>query len=202
MGEEIKSALELALERTADIKSDKGKLEEYDLRQTGKRIASKFLHPIEDEEKINLQAELKKYSGKQNDLIKKGIFDVIMSNLTLPSDEIDEKLMQRLEEALDILTGNKRQISSVFQQLNQFFSQYLKNKQEIKSSLEQQFAPRLRQKEQAMAQKFGQEVHLDAVQDPEFAEHLKKNYAELDKQYQEALDQMKGQLRQILGMPA
>lgn len=199
MGEEIKSALELALERTADIKSDKGKLEEHDLLQTGKRIASKFLHPIEDEEKIDLQAELKKYSGKQLEVIKKGIFDVIMSNLTLPSDEIDEKLMKRLEEALNILTGNKRQLSSVFQQLTQFFNQYLKNKQEIRSSLEQQFEPRLRQKEQAMAQKFGQEVHLDALQDPEFAEYLKKNFAELDNQYQEALEQMKGQLKQMFG---
>ena len=199
MGEEIKSALELALERTADIKSDKGKLEEHDLLQTGKRIASKFLHPIEDEEKIDLQAELKKYSGKQLEVIKKGIFDVIMSNLTLPSDEIDEKIMKRLEEALNILTGNKRQLSSVFQQLTQFFNQYLKNKQEIRSSLEQQFEPRLRQKEQAMAQKFGQEVHLDAGQDPEFAEYLKKNFAELDNQYQEALEQMKGQLRQMFG---
>lgn len=202
MGEEIKSALEIALERTAGIKSDKGKLEEHDLLQKGKRIASKFLHPVEDEEKIDLQAELKKYSGKQLSLIRKGIFDVIMSNLTLPNDEVDEKIMNRLEEALDILTGNKRQIASVFQQLDQFFSQYLSNKQQIRSSLEQQFEPRLRQKEQALAQKFGQEVRLEALQDPEFAEHLKKNYAELDRQYQEALDQMKEQLRQMLRMSA
>ncbi len=195
MGEEIKSALELALERTADIKSDKSKLEEHDNLQKGKRLASKYLHPIEDEDKIDLEGELKKYTGKDLQHIRRGIFDVILSNISLPAEEVDTTLMNRIEEALEILVKNKKKVSSIFQQINQFFGQYLDNREQIRAGLEQQFAPRLREKAAALSQKMGSQVHLEAAADPEFVEYLRRNYSQLDEQFQEALSQMKDQIR-------
>lgn len=196
---EIKSALELALERTADIKSDKTKLHEHDALQKGKRLASKFLHPEPDSEDppVNLREELKKSSKEDLKQVRQGIFDVILSNITLPYDEINEELLDRAAGGLDVLLNNRKQIPHIFGQLKEFLGQYLQNKEQIRENLEQQFAPRLKQKEQALREKFGSSIELDPASDPEFAEYLKQNYAELDKQYQEALNQLKEQLKQL-----
>jgi hypothetical protein len=196
---DIKSALELALERTADIQSDRTKLHEHEALQKGKRLASKFLHPEPDseEEQVDLKEELKGVKKEDIKLVRQGVFDVILSNITLPHEEIKEDLLGRAAKGLEILLNNRKQIDYVFKQLKEFFSQYLQNKEQIRQNLEQQFAPRLRQKEEALKEKFGSSVELDPAADPEFAEYLKQNYAELDKQYLEALNQLKEQLKQM-----
>lgn len=196
---EIKSALELALERTADIQGDKTKLHEHDALQRGKRLASKFLHPDPDseEEPVNLKEELKKVNKEDIKLVKQGVFDVILSNITLPHDEMNEKLLDRAASGLEVLLNNRKQVDYIFKQLKEFFGQYLQNKEQVRQNLEQQFAPRLRQKAEALKEKFGAAVDLDPATDPEFAEYLKQNYAELNKQYQEALNQLKEQLKQL-----
>ena len=196
---EIKSALELALERTADIQSDRTKLHEHEALQKGKRLASKFLHPEPDseEESVDLRDELKKVNKEDMKLVRQGIFDVILSNITLPHDEVREDLIDRAARGVQILLNTKKQVEYIFQQLKEFYIQYLRNKDQIRKNLEQQFAPRLQQKEEALREKFGSSIELDPADDPEFAEYLKQNYAELDKQYQEALNQMKEQLKQI-----
>ncbi len=196
---EIKSALELALEKTADIQSDKTKLHQHDALQKGKRLASKFLYPEPDSEEapVNLKEALREVNKEDVKTVRQGIVDVILSNLTLPHDELNEELLDRAAEGLDFLLNNKKQVSYIFKQLKEFLNQYLQNKEQVRENLEQQFAPRLRQKEEALQQKFGAAVELDPASDPEFAEYLKQNYAELDKQYQDALNQMKEQLKQM-----
>lgn len=196
---EIKSALELALERTADIQSDRTKLHEHEALQKGKRLASKFLHfePDSGEESVNLLDELKAVNKEDLKLVRQGILDVILSNITLPHEEVREDLIDRAARGMQILLNTKKQVEHIFQQLKEFYIQYLRNKEQMRKNLEQQFAPRLQQKEEALREKFGSSIELDPAADPEFAEYLKQNYAELDKQYQEALNQMKEQLKHI-----
>ena len=192
---EIKSALELALERTADIQSDKKSLKDHDLQQEGKRLASLYLDPVENTDMVDLEKTLKQRPAEERDMLKEGIFSVLLSNLYLPDAVIDTERFEKLQHAMEFMLGNKKQVDHIFKQLNQFFTQYLANKEQLKKNLEERYQPKLQQKAQALAERFGQRVDLTPDADAEFIEYLKQNVAELDRQYTEALNEMKQQLR-------
>jgi hypothetical protein len=192
---EIKSALELALERTADIQSDKKGLKDHELQQEGKRLASLYLDPVENTDMVDLDKSLKERPAEEREMLKEGIFSVLLSNLYLPDEIIDTERFEKLQHAMEFMLGNKKQVDHIFKQLNQFFTQYLSNKEQLRKTLEERYQPKLQQKAQAMAERFGQRVELTPDADPEFIEYLKQNVAELDRQYTEALNEMKQQLR-------
>jgi hypothetical protein len=193
---EIKSAFEIAMERSEDVKSDKSSLEAHEYRTTGKRLASKFLEDPGEKEN-DLGKQLKSYSGKQKVHVKEGMFETLLNNITLPLDDFDEKRFKTIEQGMHSLLPDKRFVSSIFQQIQQFFQQYVENKKQIKSHLEQQFAQKLQQKQQEVSQRLGTEVELDPEQDPEFSSYLKQHTSQLTAQFQEALDQGKEELRKM-----
>ena len=192
---EIKSALELALERTAGIQSDKKSLKDHDLQQEGKRLASLYLDPVENTDMVDLDKTLKERPAEEREMLKEGIFSVLLSNLYLPDQVIDTERFEKLQHAMEFMLGNKKQVDHIFKQLDQFFTQYLSNKEQLRKTLEERYQPKLQQKAQALAERFGQRVDLTPDADPEFIEYLKQNVAELDRQYTEALNEMKQQLR-------
>ena len=191
---EIKSALEIALEKTESVKGDKESLLAHDKRQDGKKIASKFL--LEPDTPISyVKDSLQSYSKKEEKWVKEGILETIMSNLSLPTKKADLDRLPRLKEVLQLFIKDKKQVAYIIDQVKQFFNQYLENRDHIHQSLEEQFAPRMREKEQQLAQQLGTEVQLSPENDPEFAEYLRKHFGQLDEQYQQALDQVKGQIK-------
>ena len=69
---EIKSALEIALERTKDIKGDKETILANERTNDGKRIASRFLNP--NEEKSEPEKELKQFGSQEGRFVREGFF--------------------------------------------------------------------------------------------------------------------------------
>jgi len=193
---EIKSALELALERTEGVKGDKEKLKAHDAKQKGKKIVSQFLlHPEKDE--TGIAKKLKEIPQEEMKWVKEGVFQTLISNVSLPNSEEDMGKADVLEKALIEVINNKRQISSMFSQLKQFFQQYLQNVQQLESQLLQQFGQKIKQKEQELSQRMGSEVKLDPASDPEFAVALKQNRSQLDSHFQQAIDDFKEQLKSL-----
>lgn len=191
---EIKSALEIALEKTEGVKGDRESLLAHEKRQEGKRMVSKYL--LEPDTPISsIKDSLKSYSKKEEKWVKEGILETIMSNLSLPNTVADLDRLPRIQEVLQLFIKDKKQVSYIIDQVKQFFNQYLENRDHIHQSLEEQFAPRMREKEQQLAQQLGTEVKLSAESDPEFAEYLRKNFGQLEEQYQQALDQVKEQIK-------
>ena len=68
----IKSALEIALERTESVKGDKASINLFEAKQKGKRLANEFLN-----EKKSLEEEIKKSPKEEQHSLKQGIFDVL-----------------------------------------------------------------------------------------------------------------------------
>lgn len=193
---EIKSALEIALEKTENVKGDRTLLEAAENKKTGQRIASKYLEDPENKEN-DLNRHIKAYSGKQQKQVKDGIFETLLNNITLPQDSPDEGRMHAIEKGMHTLISDKRFVSSIFQQIVQLLNQYVQNKQQIRDHLKQQFAQKLQQKEQEIASRLGTEVHLDPESDPEFAAYFKQHLSQLTGQFEEALGQGKAQLRKV-----
>jgi hypothetical protein len=67
--------------------------------------------------------------------------------------------------------------------------------------MKQQFQPMLEQKQTQMRKQYGQDFVLRPEQDPEFIKLLQQNLKQLSTQYQQALDDAKGQLRELFGLP-
>ena len=191
----IKSALELALEKTADLKTDKKAIKKNMMIREGKVSVSTFL---EDPEKSEFVDKMRFYKDEELSWFKEGAMETILANLTLPQVESDIKKLIPLNAGLAIASGNKEETESMFEQLNQLFTQYLSNLDQLEASLKQQYEPQLRQKEQQLAQQTGQEVHLTPEQDPEFIKILSEQISRMDQQYHEVLKQAKEQIRKGL----
>lgn len=191
---EIKSALELALERTADVKGDKSRLDAHDSRQTGMRLAGRFL----EDQTVDVARELKQLDKQKQKAARDGFYQVITSHLALPSQESDVQRLSLIQRGLQAVIRDRRMVEGLMEQVIQYLQQYLDTKNQLTERLRQQFEPRLRQKEQQIAEQTGRQVRLDPANDPEFAQALNQNLQRLQAQYAQVVDQAKEQLDQLL----
>ena len=194
---EIKSALEIALARTQDIQGDKETLKLNELKNEGKKLASAYLDQLSETGEREVASKLKSLPDSEKKPYVEGFSGVLIANLTLPSgDEFDEKLTA-LEKGFQTIIKDKKQITYIFQQINQFFEQYIKTRLQIENAVKEQYEPKLREKERLLEQQMGAKVHLTHEQDQEYLALLSKNYSRLDEQYNQALGQVKDQLKQM-----
>jgi phosphoenolpyruvate-protein kinase (PTS system EI component) len=190
---EIKSALELALERTKDVKSDKESVRAYEMKQEGKRLVNKLM----EDPSIDLKKTVKEYPGKDQKAVRDGFFEILSANLSLPSEKSDLQKLKPLQKGFEYATGDRKNVSYLFEQLEQLLNQYLDNKQQLIEHLRNQFSQRIRQKEEEASKQMGRQVRIDPSSDPEFARALNQNLGNLQNQYGGVIDQVKDQLRTL-----
>jgi hypothetical protein len=189
----IKSALEIALEKTESVEADPEVLEVNRYRKEGKVLVSKFL----EDTSFNFKESLKGYDKKTLTWVKGGMLEVLNANLVLPQDQLGLTKVKRLGEAFSALIRNRKLLDNMFSQLTGFFEEYLSEKDRVREGLEKQYEPRRRQKEEELSKKMGQPIHIDINSDPEYAEILRKSLAQLEMRYGDALTQAKDQLKSI-----
>jgi hemoglobin-like flavoprotein len=189
----IKSALEIALERTESVKSDKGSIDQYESRQRGKRLANAFL---ENPQETNLEGELKKTHGEQLQALKQGIFDVLISQVTLPLLKEDEKRIAAAGKGLQAVIGDPH-FGALYKQFLQAITQYLNEATQYGEAIQRQYAPKLRQKEEELSRRLGRQVKIDPFQDPEFVAYYNQNINALKDNYQALVDQVRRQAQQL-----
>ncbi|TVQ20997.1 MAG: hypothetical protein EA383_17840 [Spirochaetaceae bacterium] len=187
---EIKSALELALERTADVKSDKASLTAHDNKQKGRKLLSEYF----DDPTINLKKRLKDFDREHRPQIRRGLFDALLGNLTLPSDENHLTRIQALQPAFEAVLDDSRHLPAVFDQITSILQQYIRDRKQLVDQLRQQFEGKIRQREQELARQTGQQIRLDPAQDPEFSKTLQHHMTQLTTQYQQVVDQAREQI--------
>lgn len=195
---EIKSSWELAMERTAGIKSDKSSLRMNELKKVGQKIASDFMDDTEAKPKKMMEA-VKEYSGEEKKAVEKAAVEILLSHISLPRDENYQERLDFVSAGLQAAIGKKGYISEIIGQISQFFAQFLQQKEQLKEQLKQQYTPQLRQKQQSLSQQYGYEMELKHEQDPEFNQLLHKHMQQLESQYQNALNEVKEQIRGYYG---
>lgn len=183
---EIKSALELALERTKDIKSDPESLRRHQAQDDGKRLYAR----LQEDPEFDLAGALKKVERDRRTWVREGLFSVARSNLTLPQSEPELEKLTTIERALSELVSDKGMLKELLNQVRQFFQQYLQDREQLSEELRRQYEPRMKQKEQQMAQQYGRQVKLDPATDPEFNRVLQDHIGQLEGQYRGALQQV------------
>ena len=197
----IKSALELALESTADIKVDKRALRRDEKIREGKVLAGRY---IDEHNEVSLPDELEKSSGDDLVWIKEGLTEALLANITLPRYESDLNRLPRLTAALNLLASGKgkgkdtKNLEYLMNQISELFKQYLDNLGQLEDQLKERWEPRLRQKEAQLKQQTGRSVRLTPEQDPEFVKVLGDEFARMDEQYSEVVNQGKDEIRRLV----
>jgi hypothetical protein len=187
----IKTALEIALEKTENIKSDKSSIDQFDAKQQGKKLANAFLAGEAD-----LAAEIKKTIVSQLDSLKQGVFDVLITQIALPVVNEDEERLEKTGKGLEILINNK-QFSVFYQQLTQIIARYLQEAAHYEQVIRQQYAPKLHRKEEELSRQLGREIKIDPLQDPEFVAFYNQNMTALKGNYEEVIEQAKEETRRF-----
>jgi hypothetical protein len=198
----IKSALEIALERTKDLKVDPKALAAAEAKQEGKRLAGEFLSNPDD---FDFMAKFNGLPKEKREAAKEGAFEVFTARIQLPTmaDMNPEKEFSAIElglKGLSAAASGEKHIGEIFKQLGGFLKQYLEDAKKVDEAIRKQYAPRLKAKEQEMAARMGRAVRIDPMSDPEFAAFYKQNVGQMKAQYQAALDQAKEDLSSFCGI--
>ena len=182
----IKSALEIALERTETVKSDKDSIGQFEARQKGKKLANEFLEGAVK----SLEEEIKKEATGAQANLKQGIFDVLLSRINLPVSKDDLNRIEAAGQGLHTVIGGKR-FGEIVKQLVQILKQYLDEGARYEEAIKQQYAPKLRHKEEELSRRLGRPMQLEPFQDPEFVAVFNQNMNAFKANYQAAVDQVR-----------
>jgi hypothetical protein len=208
---QIKSALELALEKTRDLKADPAVIEAGELKQEGKRCAGRYL---EDPSTMDLASKIESHPKEKRLSLKAGMHEIFSAQLQLPNNDAAMEKLAMIASGYAALVGGsglvagamgavaEKRIQALFQQLEAFLRRYLDDMKNVDQVIRKQWAPKLREKERAMAARMGQDVRLDPMADPEFAAFYKQNVGAVRDQYQAALDKAKLDIAGIIGLVA
>jgi hypothetical protein len=191
---QIKSALELALERTKDIKGDKEGLEAKQYREIGIKLLSR----VESEPGMDLKAELAQYKDKQLGWVREGMRQILTGCLNLPATKENLGRFDSLHSAFLAVAVDKKAMEDYLKELSQFFAQFLMQRDQMIQAVTKQLEPALRQKEEQTLKQTGRRVRLSVDNDPEFAKYLSTNLDKLVAQYNQALDKVREEVMELL----
>ena len=196
MGEEIKSAREIALGKIQKLGDA---TEEERLRwkyvPEGEILSVRYLN-----QEVDLAAELDKYEDKIKKCLAKGAAEVLLRNINLPQTEADKNQTTRAMDGLKILKNNKAAVENVFNNIRRVFEHYHgqgdQQMNQAYQSLKDDFTANL---QAAMKQQYGSvpDVNINIESQPQFQEEWRKVKAEMNSQYLKLLAEYKEALAAI-----
>ena len=192
----IKSAWEIALEKTEGITIDKEKMKyQSDVEKARKAAGSYMLaDKADDEAFIN---NLKDIDPKA---VKEGLLMTADANISLPeSEEGNEERFRRIKTIIAIASDNNSNALALTDELIGFLKQYPLHRKDLVEKMKAQYKPILDEKSEKLSKQYGQEVHLSYESDKEFMEAASKNLERLENQYQQTVRNAKAQLKQMIG---
>lgn len=199
MGEEIKSAWEIALEKAEKIgKASKEELEWERKKEIALGLVGKYLRG----ESKNIVEEIKAYIKDQPESYQrktlKIIVETLLKNLVLPRDEYHLKESKDILKVIKGLLGQLPQIDKLFFETEKMLSDYHQQKEAIYKEMVKRFSASLQVLEQAVSEQMGAQVKLSPEAHPQFQEEWRKIKDHLDQEYSRQLDYIKSIILKIL----
>lgn len=189
----IKSALELALEKTEGLSVDKEELRRKDLFNQGRIAAAKALEEGIDGFETTLHAQEKALKKDEYAIFAGGVAENLLSRVVLATDQINATTLNKVGELLDRLT--KKKAASRLEKVAGLLQQYGTEVGQLKQAIGQQLGPQLRQRAQ-------QQGHNPATyvmeKDPAYLKVLAENLEPMRAEYQTALEALKAEVRDLV----
>jgi len=196
MGEEIKSALEIAMEKVEKL----GEVTEEERMKwkyvpEGEKLAARYL-----KQNLNLLSEMGKFEEKAKGYVIGGAQDVLVRNVELPRNDSLRKKNKRVMEGIKLLKNDKVSAENVFSKMRRVFDHYVEQgEQQRKQAYESLKVDVEARIQQAVKQQMGSlaNVRIDVESQPQFQEEWRRMLAQLDMQYTRLLDEYKQELSAI-----
>jgi len=193
---DIKSAREIAMEKVEKLGEA---TEEERLRwkyvPEGEKLATRYL-----KQDCNLVAEMSKYEGKVRKYVIGGAGDILIRNISLPSNDLAKRHNKRAMDGLKTLKSDKVAVENVFSKIRSIFNHYIEQgeqqRKQAYESLKTEFEAKIRQ---ALQQQLGSliGIKIDVERQPQFQEEWRRLQIQLDSQYLRLLEEYKQELSGI-----
>ena len=192
----IRSAWEIALEKTENIEVDRDKLRKEENMRKARSLAGSFLN---GDEQMTVSDLEKQYAAiEDRNAAKEGIKLSLMQNITLSTEEDVTNRYEKLLSLASLVSKGNEDVTALMNQIVSFLRQYPQHRKQLVEQLKQHFAPMLEQKAAQLKEKYGQDVPLSAENDPEFLKIAQQNLDQLAKQYEDTLKDAKEKLEAVL----
>ena len=197
MGEEIKSALEIAMEKVEQL----GEVTEQERLKwkhvpDGEKLAARYL-----KQNLNLLAELSQYEESARKYIIEGAQEILARNINLPRNDAVRRNNKRAMDGLKILKTDKASVENVYSRIRRIFEHYGEQgesqRKQAYESLKADVEVRIQQAVKKQLGTFAG-IKIDVESQPQFQEEWRKLQAQLDLQYIKLLDEYKHELSMIL----
>ena len=196
MGEEIKSALEIAMEKVEKL----GEVTEeerlgWKYVPDGEKLAGRYL-----KQNLNMLSELGKFEDRAKKYVIKGAQEVLIRNLELPRNDYLRKKNRRVMDGIKLLKNDKVGVENVFSKVRRIFDHYVEQgeqqRRQAYESLKVDVEARI---QQALKQQIGTlaNVRIDVEKQPQFQEEWRRVLSQMDAQYISLLDEYKQELMAI-----
>lgn len=189
---EIKSTIEMVMERAARIAAEATDTSDYQSAEhKGMRYAASYLSGKEND----LLGYIKKQPPKEQMNVRSGMTRTLLRNIILPRDEeISEQALSSLK-ALQELSGNSADIANICNELKQILEQYNQHKKQVKDQLDESVRAQLKEKLLQQGHQLDDDMSLNPTMHPQYQEEWSRVSADLNAQYNQALDQRKDAIR-------
>ncbi len=192
----LKSAWEIALEKTENIEIDTEKIKRDNLIDEGRRMAGTYLVDL-DALFSTLETAFNEKSEEEKLLIKKGLALTIIANIALPQSDDYQVRVEKMQRIASLIESEESESIELLGQIGTFMGKYLDSRDNLLERARTQYKPLFEQKRQQMEAQYGRSSYSSMEQDPEFIQFLQKNYNQLSNQFQQTLDNAKSQLKEV-----
>ncbi len=189
----IKSAWEIALEKTQGLTLDKNELKRKESFKKGRAFGLKALENSQEWAQTELRACLEDASVDQASFIGGAVEAAIAPFQLSASGPLP---IQQASYLFKLVT--KKEGSKLFDQMQQVIQRYQDELENLREAIVQQLGPRLRQRAEQMARQAGVSTNYVMERDPEFLKIFNQNAENIRQQLQEYLDRLKAEIKRVL----
>jgi hypothetical protein len=189
----IKTALEKALERVADIDVPEAEIDRENFRTTGKLLAARFL----SERNFDLEAALAEFPEEAKKSVVDGILESLIGNLHPPVSEAVQKTNKRAMEGIMLLKRDRETVREIFSGMELLFDYYLQSLRQAQLNLRESFQRRAKETQRMIEKQTGMRVQVNPETSPEFREEWLRTMNRVDMQYEEFLKEHKSRLAAV-----
>jgi hypothetical protein len=189
--------MDMVMERAAKMAAEAKEVSADDaLASEGMKLAAAYLKG----DGSNLLEQLKSQAPEKQMSVRAGMARTLLRNIVLPRDEqISEQSLLSLM-GLQELSGNSSDISTLCAELKQILEQYGQHREQVKQQFDESILNQLKMQLQQQGLKVDDEMALNPTMHPQYQEEWTRASAELNNQYNDALDQRKELIGQRLGI--
>ena len=189
----IKSALELALEKTEGLSVDKEELRRKELFNLGRVAAAKGLEEGVDSFDTAVHTQEKALNKTEYSVFAGGAAENLLSRIVLATDPGNSVILNKVGDLLDRLT--KKKAGAKLEKIAGLLLQYGTELGQLRQAIGQQLGPQLRQR----AQQAGHNPATYVMEkDPAYLKVLAENLEPLRAEYQLGLDGLKAEVRTLV----